>query len=98
MKRGDRREPIFKDDKDRVLFLTTLCECYGKTSWRVPGEHGIPKDATAGRRKPDPRKVKPVDAVAEETTMTLKWVEEELHMGAWTNVSNLSTRESRKKQ
>src|SRR6266536_3560459 len=33
--RGDRREPIFKDDEDRKLFLTTLCECCGKTDWQV---------------------------------------------------------------
>jgi hypothetical protein len=26
MKRGDRREPIFQDDKDRQLFLETLEE------------------------------------------------------------------------
>jgi len=33
--RGDRREPIFKDDEDRKLFLTTLGECCGKTDWQV---------------------------------------------------------------
>ncbi len=35
MNRGDRREPIFRDDKDRVLFLETLAECWGKTGWEV---------------------------------------------------------------
>ena len=35
MNRGDRREPIFKDDKDRVLFVETLAECCGKTGWEV---------------------------------------------------------------
>ncbi len=35
MNRGDRREPIFKDDEDRKLFLTTLGECCGKTDWQV---------------------------------------------------------------
>ena len=35
MNRGDRREPIFKGDKDRVLFLETLAECCGKTGWEV---------------------------------------------------------------
>ena len=35
MNRGDRRELIFKDDKDRVLFLETLAECCGKTGWEV---------------------------------------------------------------
>ena len=35
MSRGDRREPIFKDDADRRLFLATLEECCAKTGWRV---------------------------------------------------------------
>ena len=35
MNRGDRREPIFKDDADRKCFLETLAECCGKTDWQV---------------------------------------------------------------
>jgi REP element-mobilizing transposase RayT len=35
MSRGDRREPIFKDDGDRELFLATLAECCAKTDWQV---------------------------------------------------------------
>jgi REP element-mobilizing transposase RayT len=35
MNRGDRREPIFKDDQDRRLFLTTLAEACEKTGWQV---------------------------------------------------------------
>jgi REP element-mobilizing transposase RayT len=35
MNRGDRREPIFKDDKDRVCFLETLGETCDKTGWQV---------------------------------------------------------------
>ena len=31
MNRGDRREPIFNDDKDRLLFLDTLAEACQKT-------------------------------------------------------------------
>lgn len=33
--RGDRREPIFKDDADRVRFLETLAEVCQRTGWRV---------------------------------------------------------------
>jgi putative transposase len=33
--RGDRREPIFKDDEDRQRFLATLGEICGKTGWQV---------------------------------------------------------------
>ena len=35
MNRGDRREPIFKDDTDRELFLETLGQACAKTGWRV---------------------------------------------------------------
>jgi REP-associated tyrosine transposase len=35
LNRGDRREPIFKGDQDRTLFLTTLAETCQKTGWRV---------------------------------------------------------------
>jgi len=35
MNRGDRREPIFKDDQDRELFLETLGEACLKTDWQV---------------------------------------------------------------
>jgi len=33
--RGDRREPIFKDDQDRRRFLETLGEACAKTGWQV---------------------------------------------------------------
>jgi putative transposase len=35
MNRGDRREPIFRDDKDRMKFLGTLGEACSKTGWQV---------------------------------------------------------------
>jgi putative transposase len=35
MNRGDRREPIFKDDADRRRFLDTLGEACDKTGWQV---------------------------------------------------------------
>jgi putative transposase len=35
MNRGDRREPIFKDDRDREVFLETLGQCCAKTDWQV---------------------------------------------------------------
>ncbi|MBI2926100.1 MAG: transposase [Verrucomicrobia bacterium] len=35
MNRGDRREPIFKDDTDRQKFLETLGEACVKTGWQV---------------------------------------------------------------
>src|SRR5256886_12699044 len=35
MNRGDRQEPIFKDDTDRQRFLEALAECCAKTDWQV---------------------------------------------------------------
>ena len=35
MNRGDRHEPIFRDDGDRILFLNTLEEASRKTGWQV---------------------------------------------------------------
>jgi putative transposase len=35
MNRGDRREPIFKDDQDRQCFMDTLAEACAKTHWHV---------------------------------------------------------------
>ena len=35
MNRGDRREPIFRDDDDRRRFLGTLGEACAKTGWQV---------------------------------------------------------------
>ena len=33
--RGDRREPIFRDERDREIFLHTLGQVCGRTGWRV---------------------------------------------------------------
>ena len=35
LNRGDRREPIFKDDADRQRFVETLGEACAKTGWQV---------------------------------------------------------------
>ena len=35
MNRGDRREPIFKDEEDRRRFLDTLGQACAKTGWQV---------------------------------------------------------------
>jgi putative transposase len=35
LNRGDRREPIFRTDQDRVLFVGTLAETCQKTGWQV---------------------------------------------------------------
>src|SRR5215471_15735348 len=35
MNRGDHREAIFEDDRDRLRFLDTLSQACGKTAWQV---------------------------------------------------------------
>ena len=35
MNRGDRREPIFRDDEDRECFLAAVGEVCGKTGWQI---------------------------------------------------------------
>jgi REP element-mobilizing transposase RayT len=35
MSRGDRREEIFRDDRDRRMFLSTMTEARGKTGWQI---------------------------------------------------------------
>jgi len=35
LNRGDRREPIFRDDADRKRFLETLGEACAQTDWQV---------------------------------------------------------------
>ena len=33
--RGDRREPIVRDDRDRECFVATLAQVCERTGWRV---------------------------------------------------------------
>ena len=42
MNRGDRREPIFKDDQDRECFVRTLAEACGKAGWQVHAYYLMP--------------------------------------------------------
>ena len=37
MNRGDRREDIFADDRDRERFLLTLHQACEKTTWQAVG-------------------------------------------------------------
>ena len=58
MNRGDRREPIFKDDQDRECFLATLGEACapsrrpeGLRVDRLLGEWRVAADSAEGRRR-----------------------------------------------
>jgi hypothetical protein len=39
MARGNRRERIFRDEADRLLFYQTLGEACERTGWRAPPQH-----------------------------------------------------------
>jgi putative transposase len=49
MNRGDRREPIYADDQDRLLFLDTLAEACEKTDCQV---HAFAQDLQGCLRVP----------------------------------------------
>jgi plasmid replication initiation protein len=48
---------------------------------------GWTEQELAARPKGDPVKVITAARVRQETTMTLKWISQRLHMGAWTHVN-----------
>ena len=50
---------------------------------------GWKEDDLPRRRKGDPGKVMTARRLRQETTMSLKWIAQRLHMGSWTYVSNL---------
>jgi hypothetical protein len=43
----------------------------------------------SGRAKGDANKVRIARRLPKETSVTLKWIAEELKMGSWTHVANL---------
>jgi hypothetical protein len=107
MNRGDRREPIYADDQDRLLFLDTLAEACEKTDWQVHAwclmSNCLELDALGwaaqdlqGRRKSDPQKVRIASRLRRETTMTLEWIADRLCMGAATHVASLLQRHHQK--
>ena len=86
MNRGDRREPILRDDEGRQRFLDTLAQACGKTGWKVHAICLMPNHfhlVELGRRaKGDVPKVPIAVRVREETAMTVKWIADRLQMGA----------------
>ena len=95
MNRGDRREAIFTEDQDRLLFLETLGEACVKTDWQVHawclmGNHFC-RAAQRG-----PHKLRIAVRLREETTMTLAWMAQRLSMGAASHVACLLYRQAKK--
>jgi len=97
MTRGDRHEPIFKDNRDRNAFIKTLGQACAKTEWHVHGGRlrrggkklGWKEADLAATRKGDPRKVKLALRLRAETAATIKWIAQRLQMGSWTHVNHL---------
>jgi REP element-mobilizing transposase RayT len=77
LNRGDRREPIFRDDQDCELFLATLGEACQKTGWQVHALCLMPNHFHLVRR------------LRLETTMTLNWIAKQLKMGTAGSLENL---------
>ena len=67
MSRGDRREPIFKDDIDRRRFLETLAEACLNTGWEA---HVYCRMSNLY----DPVKLRLAARLRRETPMKLKWI------------------------
>ena len=90
MNRGDRREapeePFFESAEAQAERLVQA----------GLNEVGWQEAQLAERRKCDPAKVKLPMRVRAETTMALKWIATRLHMGTWTNLSNLLSQQRRK--
>jgi hypothetical protein len=56
MARGNRRERIFRDEADRLLFYQTLGEACERTGWRVArvgaDEQSLPSNGGNARSQP----------------------------------------------
>jgi hypothetical protein len=52
MSRGDHREPVFLEETDRPLFLSTLAEACAKTDWQVHAYWSWPWRGGCGGKRP----------------------------------------------
>ncbi len=73
--RADARRETMEEKARRIL----------REEWAALGGEGA---ALAQRPKGDARKVRMARRVRAETSVTLKWIAEHLHMGTWTQVAN----------
>ena len=82
---------------NRELFVSTLGQCCGKTGWEF-------MPIAVARTTCRPRRNAPIGCgltgcwASMAVTMTLKWVADALHMGAWRHVSNLLSQEPQKRK
>jgi hypothetical protein len=95
MNRGDRREPIFRDEEDRQRFLG---EHHGglerqetAVAERIVGEElqrvGWSEADLANRGKGDAGKAAIARRLRRENTTTLKWIAQRLRMGSASTVT-----------
>ena len=74
MIRGDRREPIFRDDEDRERFLARLGQGCFQTGWQVHAYCLMPN---------------PFHLLQAETTVRLRWIAAWLCMGTRGHLTHL---------
>lgn len=83
MNRGDRREPIFQDDRDRETFLETLGQCCARTGWQVHALRLMPNYFHLVVETPDANLVARTDIVPADfclcASLSPHW-----HRTAWT--------------
>ena len=80
---GAERQESGEEKAERMV-----AEELGKRRWT--------ESSLRSRRKGDPEKVKMAARLRRETGMTLKWIAQRLHMGAWTHVSNCLLKAAKK--
>src|SRR5208283_1897859 len=74
------------------LWSRTARDAGGNRPWIVAGGNGslgLGQGGFAPREQRDERKVGIAMRLRKETTMSLKWIAEQLEMGSWTYVSEL---------
>ena len=111
MNRGDRREPIFKDDGEDELLAQVSAKAgawhYGdelRESAQAKAERIVAEElkrrkwdgsTLAERRKGDPAKLAIARRLRQETTMTLAWIAQRLKVGTKTHLAHLLYWQSR---
>jgi hypothetical protein len=75
--------------KLRIEYPGAMYHVMNRGDQREDNFMGWAEDALLARRKGHGAKVRLARRLRQETTMSLKWIAQRLHMGSWTYVSNL---------
>ena len=110
--RGDRREAVFRDDRDRETFLRTLSQACERTGWRVHAwvlmtNHyqvlmeamtcfGMNEIDLMQLKRSDSRKLAIARLIRNRTSVPNQWIVRELSLGHVSNVSRYCPRTAAK--